>query len=49
MSQFPKLKVLHNRKREGLIRSRIIGAEASTAPILTYLDSHTEVTPGKIR
>merc|ERR1719309_528508 len=47
MSQLsPKIKVIHNQKREGLIRSRIIGAEHSTAPILTYLDSHTEPTPG---
>uniref|UniRef100_A0A6I8NUP2 Polypeptide N-acetylgalactosaminyltransferase n=1 Tax=Ornithorhynchus anatinus TaxID=9258 RepID=A0A6I8NUP2_ORNAN len=43
LTRIPKVKCLHNNQREGLIRSRVRGAEVATADILTFLDSHCEV------
>uniref|UniRef100_A0A3Q3DEE4 Polypeptide N-acetylgalactosaminyltransferase n=1 Tax=Hippocampus comes TaxID=109280 RepID=A0A3Q3DEE4_HIPCM len=43
LTKLPKVKCLHNSKREGLIRSRVFGADAASAKVLAFLDSHCEV------
>lgn len=42
LAKIQKVKVLRNDRRQGLIRSRVRGADAALAPVLTFLDSHCE-------
>jgi len=42
LAQIQKVVVLRNDRREGLMRSRVRGAEAARSGVLTFLDSHCE-------
>ena len=42
MVRMPKVRILRTRKREGLIRTRLLGAGAAKGEVITFLDSHCE-------
>ncbi|TNN76792.1 Polypeptide N-acetylgalactosaminyltransferase 9 [Liparis tanakae] len=45
--RYPGLvKIVRNSKREGLIRARIHGWNAATAPVVGFFDAHVEFNPG---
>ena len=42
----PNVKLIRHKQRSGLIVARMIGARLATAPVIIFLDAHTEVNVG---
>lgn len=42
VSKLTKVRILRTSKREGLIRARLLGANAAKAQVITFLDAHCE-------
>ncbi|XP_056113622.1 polypeptide N-acetylgalactosaminyltransferase 4 [Rhinichthys klamathensis goyatoka] len=48
VSNLERVRLIRTKKREGLVRARLIGATYATGHVLTFLDCHCECVPGWI-
>ncbi|XP_051949510.1 polypeptide N-acetylgalactosaminyltransferase 4-like [Xyrauchen texanus] len=48
LSNLDRVRLIRTKKREGLVRARLIGATYATGHVLTFLDCHCECVPGWI-
>jgi len=42
----PKVRLMRNKRREGLIRSKLLALAQATSEVVTFMDAHCEVTQG---
>ncbi|OWF44750.1 Polypeptide N-acetylgalactosaminyltransferase 5 [Mizuhopecten yessoensis] len=49
MSRYEKVKIVRASKREGLIRTRLLGYDVANGTVLVFLDSHIECAEGWIQ
>lgn len=42
----PKVRLIRTRRREGLIRARLLGVKEAVSPVVVFLDSHCECSEG---
>ncbi|XP_021377218.1 polypeptide N-acetylgalactosaminyltransferase 1-like [Mizuhopecten yessoensis] len=42
VSYLPNVRVIHNKNREGLVKSRMIGARSATGDVMVFFDAHME-------
>ncbi|KAF3841157.1 hypothetical protein F7725_007019 [Dissostichus mawsoni] len=47
MVRLPKVRILRTKKREGLIRTRLLGAGAAKGEVITFLDSHYRIADNR--
>ncbi|CAN9503989.1 unnamed protein product [Ophioblennius macclurei] len=48
ISKLQRVRLIRTKRREGLVRARLIGATYATGDVLTFLDCHCECVPGWI-
>ncbi|XP_029976413.1 polypeptide N-acetylgalactosaminyltransferase 4 [Salarias fasciatus] len=48
ISNLQRVRLIRTKRREGLVRARLIGATYATGDVLTFLDCHCECVPGWI-
>lgn len=46
IEKYPKIRLIRSHTRQGIIQNRILGGRNAKGPVIVYVDSHVEVTPG---